>query len=124
MRNAAAQCGGRVQDRPAGYWKLAQNAKKILFRGNEPKNVLEIKELSVLRLKNEPKIEHQKRKSNPRMWPEIDKCRRIFVPARRFLNPRPSGRWLAPPGVWSLPGHRILKALRSPPPGNGKKADG
>jgi hypothetical protein len=91
MSNTAAQCAGNVQDRPADYWKLAQNAKKILFRGNEPKNVLKLKELSVLRLKNEPKIEHQKRKSNPRMWPEIDKCRRIFVPSRRFLNPRPSG---------------------------------
>jgi hypothetical protein len=67
MSNAAAQCAGRVQDRPTGYWKLAQNAKKILFRGNEPKNVLKIKELSILRLKNEPKFEHQKRKSNPNM---------------------------------------------------------
>ena len=91
MRNAAAQCAGRVQDRAAGYWKLAQNAKKILFRGNEPKNILKLKELSVLRLKNEPKFEHQKRKSNPRIWSEIDKFRCIFVPAHRFLNPRPSG---------------------------------
>jgi hypothetical protein len=90
MSNAAAQCVGRVQDQPAGYWKLAQNAKKILFRGNKPKNVLEIKELSVLRLKNEPKFEHQKRKSNPKIWQEIDKFWRIFVPAHRFLNPRPS----------------------------------
>jgi hypothetical protein len=72
MDNTAPQCAGRVQDRPAGYWNLAQNAKKILFRGNEPKNVLKLKELSVLRLKNEPRCEHQKRKSNPRMWPEID----------------------------------------------------
>jgi hypothetical protein len=124
MSNAAAQCAGRVPDRPAACWKLAQNARKILFRGNEPKNVLEIKELSVLRLKNEPKFEHQKRKSNPRMWPEIDKFRRIFVAAHRFLNPRLSGLWLPPPGIWSLPGHRILKALRPPPAGNGKKVDG
>jgi hypothetical protein len=124
MSNAAAQCAGRVQDRPGGYWKLAQNAKKILFRGNEPKNVLELKELSVLRLKNEPKFERQKRKSNPKIGQEIDKFRRFFVPAHRFPNPRPSGLWLAPPGIWSLPWHRILKPLRSPPPDNGKKADG
>ena len=58
MSNAAAQCAGRVQDRPAGYWELAQNAKKVLFGGNESKNLLKIKELSVLTLKNEPKFEH------------------------------------------------------------------
>jgi hypothetical protein len=91
MSNAAAQCASRVQDRAAGCRKLLQNAKKILFRRNEPKNVLKLKELSVLRLKNEPKFEYQKGKSNPRIWPEIDKFRRIFVPEHKLLNPRPSG---------------------------------
>ena len=91
MSNTAAECVGGVQERRAGYWKLAQKAKMILFRGNEPKNILKLKELSVLRLKNEPKFGCQKRKTNPRMWQENDKFRRIFVPAHRFLNPRPSG---------------------------------
>jgi hypothetical protein len=67
MRSAAAQWAGRVQDRPAGGRKLLQNAKKILFRRNKLKNLLKIKELAILGLKNKPNFERQKHKTNPRI---------------------------------------------------------
>jgi hypothetical protein len=70
MRHAPANRAGRVQNWPAGGWKLPQNAKKILFIRNELKNVLEIKELAILRRKNELYFERQKHKTNSRIWPK------------------------------------------------------
>jgi hypothetical protein len=123
MRNAAGQCAGRVQDRPAGYWKLAQNARKILFRGNEPKNVLKLKELSVLRFKNEPKFERQKRRSNPKIWPEIDKFRRILAPALGSWTHGPA-RSSARLRIFDFFGKSRPERSALTPAGNGKKVDG
>ena len=58
-----------ILNRPAGCRKWAQNAKKILFRRNEPKILLTIKELAALGPKNELVLERQKPRSNPRIWP-------------------------------------------------------
>jgi hypothetical protein len=60
-----------VLSRPAGCGRSAQNAIKILFRRNEPKILLKLKELAVLGPKNELVLESQKPRSNPRIWPKI-----------------------------------------------------
>ena len=60
-----------VPSRPTGCGKSAQNTKKILFRRNEPKLLLTIKELAVLGPKNELVLDRQKPRSNPRIWPRI-----------------------------------------------------
>jgi hypothetical protein len=64
MRHAPAIRAGRVQNRPAGGWKLPQNAKKMFFRGNELNDLLQIQELAIFWLKNELYFERQKRKTN------------------------------------------------------------
>jgi hypothetical protein len=60
-----------VPSRPAGCGDWAQNTKKILFRRNEAKSLLKIKELAVLGPKNELVLESQKPRSKPRIWPRI-----------------------------------------------------
>jgi hypothetical protein len=49
-----------VLSRPTGRGDWAQNTKKILFRRNEPKILLTIKELEVLGPKNELVLERHK----------------------------------------------------------------
>jgi hypothetical protein len=61
-----------VPNRPGGGGKSAQNAKKILNRGNEPKNVLKVKELAFSGAQNEPGFHCNKPRSKPRRWPLID----------------------------------------------------
>jgi hypothetical protein len=46
MRKLASQRGKEVGDRPAGGGNWGENTKKILNRGNEPKNVLKKKDLA------------------------------------------------------------------------------
>jgi hypothetical protein len=55
MESAGRERGKEIRKRPAGSGKRHENAKKILNRGNEPKDVLKIQHLSVFRAKNEPK---------------------------------------------------------------------
>jgi hypothetical protein len=54
MTKAPADRSQGVPNRPAGGGKWAQNAKKILNRGNEPKNLLKATELAFLGAQNEP----------------------------------------------------------------------
>jgi len=46
---------GGIRKRPAGGAKRLENAKKILNRGNEPKILLNTKDLALLGAQNEPK---------------------------------------------------------------------
>ena len=48
MASDSTDCFRGVLSRPAGCGKWAQNTKKMLFRRNEPKSLLIIKELDVL----------------------------------------------------------------------------
>jgi hypothetical protein len=72
MVKAPADRSQRVQNRAAGGGKSAQNAKKILNRGNEPKNLLKAKELAFSGAQNEPNFQGQKPPSKPRRWPLFD----------------------------------------------------
>jgi hypothetical protein len=46
MKNAATSPAKAVRNQPCGGGKPAENAKKMLFRRNEPKIMLKIKELA------------------------------------------------------------------------------
>ena len=72
MINAPADRSQGVLNRPAGGGKSAPNAKKILNRGNEPKNLLKAKELAFSGAQNEPNSHCNKPRSKPRRWPFID----------------------------------------------------
>jgi hypothetical protein len=54
MTKAPADRSQGVLNRHASGGKWAQNAKKILNRGNEPKNILKAKELAFSGAQNEP----------------------------------------------------------------------
>jgi len=55
MKSAGREHGKEVRKRPAGGGKWQENAKKILNRGNELKDLLEIKDLEAFEAKNELK---------------------------------------------------------------------
>ena len=74
MIKAPADRSQGVPNRAAGGWKSAQNAKKILNRGNEAKNILTTKELAFLGAQNEPNFQCQKSQSKLRIRPVIDDC--------------------------------------------------
>jgi hypothetical protein len=71
MIKAPADRSQGVPNRAAGGWKSAQNAKKILNRGNEPKNILKTMELAFFGAQNEPNFQCQKPQSKLRRWPLI-----------------------------------------------------
>ncbi len=52
MENAAAEFAKGVGDRAAEGRNWAGNAKKMLFRRNEPKTLLQLKELAFFGVKN------------------------------------------------------------------------
>ena len=53
MRRPASERAKGVADRRGGRGKCVENRKKILNSGNEPKNVLQAKELAFSEAKNE-----------------------------------------------------------------------
>ena len=53
MRRLASERAKGVRDRRGGRGKCVENRKKILNSGNEPKNVLQTKELTFSEAKNE-----------------------------------------------------------------------
>jgi hypothetical protein len=55
MQSAGRERGKEVRKRPAGDGKRHENAKKILNRGNEPKDLLKTQHLAFFGAKNEPK---------------------------------------------------------------------
>jgi hypothetical protein len=55
MNSAGVQRGKEMRKRPAGDAKVQQNAKKMLNRGNELRDLLETKDLDVSCAKNELK---------------------------------------------------------------------
>jgi len=65
MRNAATEGLRELRNRPAGGGKRAQNAKKILFRRNEPKALLKIKQLAFLGAQNELPFQGKNPPSKP-----------------------------------------------------------
>jgi hypothetical protein len=55
MESATRERGKEMRKRPAEGGKRQENAKKILNRGNEPKDLLKIQHLAIFAAKNEPK---------------------------------------------------------------------
>jgi hypothetical protein len=55
MEIAGRERGKGIRKRPAASGRRHENSKKILNRGNEPKDVLKIKHLAFLGAKNELK---------------------------------------------------------------------
>jgi hypothetical protein len=69
MGCAGGERGKEIRKRPAKDGKRQENAKKILNRGNEPKDLLKIKHLAFFGAKNEPK-------TNPILSAIISKSKR------------------------------------------------
>ena len=91
MRKLASERGKGVRNRRGGGGKCVENRKKILNRGNEPKNVLKAKELAFSGAKNELVFERKKAQSKRKMGPKIDEMLRSFVvPIRSGLLSRNS----------------------------------
>jgi hypothetical protein len=84
MRKLASERGKQVANRRGGGGKCVENRKKILNRGNEPKNVLKGKELTLSGAKNELVFERKKGQSKRKIRPKIDEMLRSFV-AREML---------------------------------------
>ena len=55
MDGAGRERGKEIRKRPAGGRNRQGNAKKILNRGNEPKDLLKSRHLALFGAKNEPK---------------------------------------------------------------------
>ena len=84
MRKLASERGKQVANRRGSGGKCVENGKKILNRGNEPKNVLKGKGLAFLGAKNELVFERKKAQTKRKMGPKIDELPRSFV-AREML---------------------------------------
>jgi hypothetical protein len=79
MRKLASERGKGVRNRPGSSRKSARNAKKILNRGNEAKNMLKAKELTFSGAQNELVFERKKAQSKRKMGLEIPELLRSFV---------------------------------------------
>ena len=66
MERAAGEFAKGVGDRPAEGGNWAGNAKKMLFRRNEPKTLLKIQELAFSGAKNELLLDCRKPQSKPK----------------------------------------------------------
>ena len=66
MESAAGEFAKGVGERPAEDGKWGGNARKMLFRRNEPKALLQIKELVFFEAKNETLFECGKPRSKPK----------------------------------------------------------
>jgi hypothetical protein len=69
MESAGREPGKEIRKQPAEGRKRQENAKKILNRGNEPKDLLKIQHLASLGAKNEPK-------TNPILSAKMSRARR------------------------------------------------
>jgi hypothetical protein len=69
-QGATARAQG-VPNRHGGGGRWAENAKKMLFRGNEPKTLVKIKNLAFSGPQNELLFECKKTQSKQRIWPKI-----------------------------------------------------
>jgi hypothetical protein len=71
MEKADTERVHEVRRWSAGNAEWAENGKKMLFRGNELKDLLETKELAFLGAQNELVFERQKPPAQPEIWPRI-----------------------------------------------------
>src|SRR5208283_4295769 len=74
MEKAARERMRRVDSWPAGVESCVANAKKMFFRGNELKDVLEIKELAFFWIRNELVFERKIRRSMPKNRHKLEFC--------------------------------------------------
>jgi len=71
MKQVTTGCAKGVRNRSADSGKSAENAKKMLFRGNEPKNTLKTHHLTFSGTQNELLFEFRNPRSNPKIGPRI-----------------------------------------------------
>jgi hypothetical protein len=67
----AQQRAQGVPNRLGGGGRWAENARKMLFRGNEPKVLLKIKNLAFSGPQNELHFVCKKPQSKQKIWPRI-----------------------------------------------------
>jgi hypothetical protein len=79
MEQGATARGQGVPNQPAGGGRWTEIAKKMLFRGNEPKTLLKIKSLAFSGPQNELLFEGKKPQSKQRIWQKP-------TPGRRALD--------------------------------------
>jgi hypothetical protein len=70
MKKVATEGAKGVRNRSVDSGKSAENAKKMLFRGNEAKNTLKTNHLAFSGAQNELLLEPRNPRSNPRMRPK------------------------------------------------------
>ena len=75
MRILASERGKGVRNRPGGGGKCVENRKKILNRGNEPKNMLKVKALAFSATQNELVFERKNAQTKRKMEAKIDELR-------------------------------------------------
>ena len=78
MEQGATARGQGVPNQPAGGGRWAEIAKKMLFRGNEPKTLLKIKSLAFSGPQNELLFVCKKPQSKQRIWPKSTRGRRAL----------------------------------------------
>ncbi len=101
MEHSATARAQGVPNRPAGGGKRGENAKKMLFRGNEPKTLLKIKNLAFSRPQNELYFVCKKPQSKQRIWPKTHEwtpCARLpCCHSERSEAERRISPWTFPP---------------------------
>jgi hypothetical protein len=70
MKKVTTEGAKGVRNRSADSGKSAENAKKMLFRGNEAKNTLKTKHLAFSGAQNELFFDTRNPRSNPRIQPK------------------------------------------------------
>jgi hypothetical protein len=86
MRNAAPERVRELQNRPGGSGKWAPSAKKILFRRNEPKTLVKIKQLAFSGAQNELPFQGKNPPSKPITRRKIHHLWGIFLSARTMMG--------------------------------------
>ena len=97
MINAPADRFQGVPNRPGGGGKSAQKAKKILNRGNEPKDLLKTQELAFSGAQDELVFHRPRRQSRVRIRLKIDDL--WGIERKRELE---IGKWKLATGNWKL----------------------
>src|SRR5271157_1895110 len=78
MMNPATNRAKGIRNQPWSGGKPAENAKKMLFRRNEPKTSLKRKELAFSGAQNELPFECKKCPSKRKSWPKTHALRGLF----------------------------------------------
>jgi hypothetical protein len=87
MRGLASERGKQAANRRGGGGKCVEKRKKILNRGNEPKNLLKGKELAFLGAKNELVFERKNAQTKRKMGQKSGKWK-LEIRKSKLEGPR------------------------------------